>query len=419
LEPTSGAEPESAQSAGWRVVVSAALGVGVGVTGLVFYSFGLLIPALEQAFGWSRGAISTGLLILMFTGAAVAPFAGRIVDRVGSRRVALVSLLLLGIGLAAMSLQSGELWMFYVGYLLLAIAGAGTTPLVFTRAVNTWFDRRRGIALGLTLTGTGLAAALAPPYVTWVISAYGPQSAYLALGLVVLFIALPAVLAWFREKQAATGAAAAIAGLPGLTRAEARKDRTLHLIALSILLISPCLGGLITQLPALLRDRGATPERVAALVSLLGVTVLFARPLVGLLLDRVHAKRVAGTFFAAPAAASLLLLGDSTSGWVVAALLIGLAAGAEVDLLAYLVSRYFGLREYGAIYAWPYTAFIVGAGLGPMLYGLTYDAAGTYRLALLAGALLAITSSVLMLLLGAYPDFDTGPAPSRPVSQNR
>ncbi|HSN72113.1 MAG TPA: MFS transporter [Steroidobacteraceae bacterium] len=393
------------QAVAWRVVASAALGVGAGVTGLVFYSFGLLIPALEESFGWRRAEIATGLLVLMFTGALVAPIAGRIVDRIGSRPVALVSLLLLAGGLAALSLQPGTLTVFYAGYFLIALGGAGTTPLVFTRAVKTWFDRRRGLALGLTLTGTGLAAALAPPYVTWVLTTYGLGPAYVALGLAVLLIAFPAVLAWFRERPLPSGGDATRAMLPGLTHAQARRDPKLYLIAIAILAISPCLGGLITQLPALLRDRGASAERVAAIVSLLGLTVLLARPLVGLLLDRVHARVVAGTFFAAPAIASLLLLGDSSSGWIAAALLIGLAAGAEVDLLAYLVSRYFGLREYGAIYAWPYTAFIVGAGLGPLLYGATFDAFGSYRAALLGGAALAVASSALMLLLGPYPAF--------------
>ena len=86
-------------------------------------------------------------------------------------------------------------------------------------------------------------------------------------------------------------------------------------------------------------------------------------------------------------------------------IIIGLAAGAELDLLAFLVSRYFGLLDYGKLYGSLYIFFSIGAGFAPVTFGKTFDAFGDYSLVLNIVAVMSICSAILMLTLGSYPKF--------------
>ena len=138
------------------------LGVAFGASPLPFNTIGFFIDPLQKEFGWTRTEISFGITIYGILGALLAPFFGWAADRYGVRRVALGSLTLFGLVFASFSLIPGELWAFYALWTLVGLVGIGSTPVTFSRAINLWFFRKRGLALGLTLVGTSISAMFLP-----------------------------------------------------------------------------------------------------------------------------------------------------------------------------------------------------------------------------------------------------------------
>ncbi|CAN5477661.1 MFS transporter [soil metagenome] len=393
----------------WKVVLAAGAGVGVGLTGLPFYTFGVFIKPLSEDMGWSRAAISTGMLCLNSAVVLTGPFIGSLIDRRGVRTVALLSLVGLAIGFGLLSISGPGVATFYMAWLALAFLGCGTTPLTWTRAITLNFDKRRGLALGLALLGTGIASLIGPPLVQKLIAAYGWQGGYRGMGLFVLLCVVPIVYFGIGSgKSPAQSARASAAPLVGLAYGQAMRSGRFWTIACGIFLVILGQAGFTVHLIPLLGDRGIAPGQAAGVAGLLGLSVIVGRVLVGLLLDRFHAPKVARIFLALPALALAVLhvRADLPSAYFAAALL-GLAAGAEVDLLSYLISRYFGLRSYGAIYGTALSLFGLGAGLGPILTGLAFDSFGSYDPALLAGIFAFLAGAGLIGMLGRYPDFST------------
>lgn len=402
------AHRESEFRRGWRVVLAAAVGVGVGLSGLPFYTFGTFVKPLSDAFGWSRAEISAGALFLVFGSLMTAPLVGRLADRLGVRRIGLTALAGLAIGFVGLTAIGGSIWNFYLGWLMVALAGAGTSPIVWTRAVTTWFDRSRGLALGLTLLGTGIAGMLGPRFVGLLIAWNGWRAGYLGMAAIVAAGALPIVAALFFERRDHTAGSGAAPVAIGLTAREAARTRHFWMLGLGMFLVSLGIGSAIVHLVPLMTDRGFAVSDATALAGLLGGSVVIARIGVGLLVDHFHAPRVALVLLMLPAIACLLLTGDGRATWIaaLAAVLFGVAAGAEVDLIAYLTNRYFGFKAYGEIYGWQLAFFGLGAGLGPTLTGRVRDVAGGYEPALYAGAALFVIGALLIGALGPYPTLE-------------
>ncbi len=166
---------------GWRVVAGSLLGISIGVSSLFFYSLGIFIKPIAAEFSWGRGAASLGALVGTASAALVAIPVGRLVDRVGSVPVAMGSLALLALALAALGTWTSNLASFLILIALLSLLTAGSTPLAYTRLVVAAFERARGLALGITLAGTGLGALLVPVCLTPFVARYGWRMGYFAL----------------------------------------------------------------------------------------------------------------------------------------------------------------------------------------------------------------------------------------------
>jgi MFS family permease len=353
---------------GWRSLLAAAIGNGSGLSGLAFYTFGVFVLPLVAAFGWTRGEVSIAASFLIIGTAITAPLVGSVIDRFGARRVGLVSMVALAVGYAALTTIDGSIGMFYVAWLGLSLIGGGTTPVVWTRTVNIWFDRGRGLALGLALAGSGVAGVFAPVLVTRIIAEYGWQAGYLAIGGFLLVVSTPLVALLLKERPTAPPPAAGSAGtaadsaepLPGLELDEALRQVAFWKIAAGFFLVSAVIAALIINLIPLLVDRGLDTQQAASIAGVMGIAVLVGRGLCAL-----------GCFALALPGASTWLIGLSV-------LSLGLAAAAEVDLVAYLSSRFFGMRAYGKVYGWQLTSFYLGAALGPLAAGVAYDRFGSY-----------------------------------------
>jgi len=400
---------------GWPVVLSSMLGIGLGLSPVPFYTIGIFAPLLAREFGWSFAAIMEGIV---FSTAAVilcSPLVGWLADRFGVRRVALWSVALFGLSFMGFSLSDGSLPLYYATWTLASMLGAGTLPITWTRAVNNWFDQRKGFALGLCLLGTGLFGYLVKPFTAWMINGYGWRAAYVAIGALPLLIALP--VAWWgfhdigpaRQTAAARRAveAARRAVTPGLAARQVFASRRFWAIAVASVMIAFVIGGAIANMENILRLEGFARADIVTLTSLIGISVIVGRVLGGWLLDRFWAPGVALVLLGVPSSACWILAHGPHSFAVsgVAVFEIGFAAGVEYDLMAFLIARYFGLKSYNVIYAGIYAAFALGAAIGPVAFGWSYDVTGNYIIPLLLSAGLMLVSAALLLTLGRYQDF--------------
>ena len=186
---------------GWRPLVGAIFGVGSGLTGIVFYTHGVFVIPITDEFGWSRGETQFAFSFVMISAVITGPFIGILSDRFGARLIALLGLFALSLTFASLSLTNATLSNYYLLWIVMSVLSAGTFPVTWTRGVNTWFDSNRGLALGLTMVGTGIVAAIGPILAVKLISNYGWRDAYFFLGLIILLISLPIVFLFFHEKE--------------------------------------------------------------------------------------------------------------------------------------------------------------------------------------------------------------------------
>ena len=315
----------------------------------------------------------------------------------------------LSLGLLTASQIQGDLWMLFLAYGMMALLGAGTIPVTWTRAIATSFFKRRGLALGLALTGTGICASVAPHYTVWLTDQFGWRGAYVGLALVPLFLAWPMLYFLFKPLEAhsqsdeqAPETTAALGR--GLTLGEAVRGYRFWVLLLSILFAYQGFSGIGPNLLPSLTDDGFSREQAASVQSVFGLSIIIGRVVVGYLVDRLWAPGVAAFCLAIPAAGAAMLHGSQTfETAALAAFLIGFAAGAELDLMAFLAARYFGLAHYAKIYSILYATLAVCSGTAPMIFASVYDSTGSYDLGYSVAAGLFMVSVVLILLLGRYP----------------
>ncbi|KPF87503.1 hypothetical protein IP70_03955 [alpha proteobacterium AAP38] len=397
---------------GWKVVAASALGIGTGLSPIPFYTMGVFVAPLSAEFGWGVDQIMLALMIMTLGAMVMGPVAGMAADKFGVRRVVLISVALFGVTLAGFALSNGSLTLFYINWMLMAALGAGTLPITWTRAVNNWFNANRGLALGLSLLGTGLFGAFAKLYANYLIGVVGWRMAYVGLALLPLLLALPVAFLLFHDvtDKGATGAPAKVAHR-GFTLRQALRTYRFWVLAIAFVPIAFAVGGPIPNLEKILGSKGLDAQQAVQIASLIGPSVIAGRLIGGWLIDRFWAPGVAFVLLALPAAACLLLTGDGVTATpaIVAVLLIGFAAGVEYDILAFMVSRYYGMRSYGAIYGMMYGFFAFGAGFGPFIFGRMFVQSGHYDTALLYGAIALLTGAALLLTMGRYPTSESLP----------
>ena len=269
----------------------------------------------------------------------------------------------------------------------------------YSGAVTSWFDRRRGLALAIVLAGAGIGSILHPILAEYWIANYGWRAAYRMFGLLILALGVPLTALWVRRNPAP--AARATAG-GGATVREALGQREFWILVAVLFLSSAAANGTLTHLAAHLTDGGVTPARAAWMTGLLGVANLGGRLLTGWLLDRLAGPRLSLALLLAMAA-GMFLLSSSAAVWVacVAVILIGTGLGGEADITPYLLTRYFGLRSFSALYGLTWTFYALAGAIGPVLFGRVFDTTGSYASLLGVGA--GVTAVAGLLMLGCRP----------------
>jgi predicted MFS family arabinose efflux permease len=384
------------------VVAAAYFGVMVGFGSLLVFTFGIFLKPLSAEFGWSRESVSAAFGFAALTVAVCSPPLGHLLDRFGPRRIVLPCMAVFGVAFASLSLLTPSLVHLYATFVVIGTVGNGTTQMGYSRAVSTWFDHRRGLALSLVMAGVGTGAMLFPPLAQRLISGYGWRAAYATLGGVVLLLGIPLTALFVREKPRERSTVRN--ALDGVTVAKGLRSRAFWIIVATLFLGSMSVNGAITHLSPLLTDRGISAGTAALAASTLGLASFCGRLFTGYLLDRFFAPRV-GLSLLVGTAAGILLLATARSAplGLLAAALIGFGLGGEADITPYLLTRYFGLRSFSTLYGFTWTAYAIAGAIGPVVMGRAFDATGSYTTLLTALAVATLVSASLFALLPRYP----------------
>ena len=405
---------ERAGVAEWRTGWPLPFVAMIATTGgsLIVYSAGVFMPVVTASFGWSRGAFSSGFMVSTLVGLATLPLAGGLADRWGPRRVALVGVLTQSLATAALGLADGVLWHWWLLFALFSVAGSLMGPPILTKAIVSRFEATRGLALAVALSGNGLATAIWPTLATLYIGALGWRLAFAALIASWAVVTFPLLFVFFRARSDLPSTSGPRQADPpaAIRYADAIRSRPFLCLGLGGPLFTAAGVAILINLVPILRDRGLATGVAAGVAAAAGISAIAGRILVGFLLDRMQARPVAVTAFLLPAVASLILLvaGGSVPLAVLAAVLLGLGLGAEMDIATYLASRYFGLRNFSGIFGIIVACYAVAAGLGPMLGNIVYDETRSYRPLLLA-VLPVLAVSVALIGILPRPPRDREP----------
>ncbi len=291
---------------GWSVTGAAFAGVMVSFAPIVPYTFSLFLNPLHTAFGWKREALSGAFALAAITVALVSPLIGLLLDRFPPRRILLPAILIFAATLASLSGLGPSIGRFYLTYFVLGLVANGTAQFAYTRTVLTWFDRHRGFALALILTGSGVGSLFIPPLTQWMIEAHGWRNAYLMLGALAL-LGLPLTALLVRNRPQPGTLDAAHASVPGAKVSEALASPAFWVLAGIILLGAFSENGLVTNLAAVLTEHGVSPYFAALALSARGGAGIVGRLGTGLLIDRFSPQRIQTCICCSPRPASSCL----------------------------------------------------------------------------------------------------------------
>jgi len=398
--------------------------VGFSFLSIMTGSLSMFMEPVGNEFGWSRTLTSAGFTIAAIFTALLSPFFGIVVDRYGSRRIALPGIIATMACICAFSLASGSTTQWIALWVVYAVVSITVKTTVWTAAVAGMFTTAQGLALGITLCGTAAAQAILPPLANWLIDDFGWRMAYVWLG--VGWGGITFILCWFflfdahdrrkktlaaeqkAGKTSAKGAAADRPDFPGLTVAQAWRSAALWRIAISTLIIMALTLGLsIHQIP-ILTEAGVTRTEAALLASLAGIAGIAGKLITGVLLDRYNANWIGGLTLAATALAfGLLIDGVNSPAFIVFAMIVnGYTQGTKLQINGYLTARFAGMKNFGKIYGTMNAVIAFGSAMGPLVAGFAYDMRGDYEIYLIVGVIGSILCGLLLLTLPAYPKWD-------------
>ncbi len=395
----------------WPLVLAASIGIS-------FHSFmsvalGLFMEPLGDAFGWSRTQITIGSTIGAVFAFFLSPPVGALIDKWGSRRIAIPGLIATSAMIASFGLSNGSMPFWIALWTMWALCSLAIKSTVWSTAVSGVFSTSRGLALGVTLSGTALAQVIVPPLGNWLITEFGWRAAYAWLGLGWGAVAL--ILSFFflydihdhRKAAAHDRNAQTPAELYGLTIQQAWRDSSLWRIALATLLtLSITIAVVAHQFP-ILTDTGMTRADAAWVGSAVGVAGIAGKLITGWLLDRYHARWIGGFTLSVTALFyPLLIKGAASTPLIITAMLVsGFAAGTKIQICNYLTTRYAGMKNFGAVFGFMASIIALAGGLGPVIGAMIFDKTGSYTLLLWGGAAASLISGALIFSLGKYPEW--------------
>jgi len=394
--------------ADWPLLLAAMM--GVGLTSVLPYASGTFIGPISREFGWSTEAVLFGQSFIGILGTLISPFFGTFIRLFGARRIVLAGIVFMTAGTMGLGLIPNSYVAYIACHFTIAIGHTMEAAVIWQKIVVERFVTARGLAVSVALCGSNIAGLISPVLATLVIERVSWHAAYLVLAAYLFLSAFPLAWLFFREtprRPAPATAEAPVAPAPppaGMPPREAMRRREFWLMFVSFACAGLGITGYMIYFVPMLEAQGHAPLVAASVVSSLSVAALAGRLLAGFAMDRFFAPRLAALALGLPVIGSLLLLYAPPSYGValVAAILAGLSAGAEFNMIAYLATRYFGLRAYGTVSGIFYGAFMFGGLGGQLLPARLLHTGGFDRVVELFGSAFFL-GTLLMLLCRAYP----------------
>lgn len=374
----------------------------LGIMGPAAYSYssGVFMGELTRDFGWTKTQFSSALTLQMLLGLIIGPTAAFILDRVGSRRQLLAGIVPFALGLAGLGLANGELWQWWMLIGIYSIAAAGVIPAAWMGGVVRSFDASRGLAMSFCLAGIGISTAVWPMLVAWLVTNIGWRLAFPVMAAGWAIVLLPLTYFWYRPAEQSR-------------TAEERKDmppigpavwtRTFWCLLGAGGIFASVQLALIIHLVPILRLQGLSLTSAAGLAGITGLFSIIGRIGTGTLLDWAPIGPIALFAFLLPIPVmGLLVVADGSVGLLLlAAALLGFAAGSETDVVAYLCSRRFDVRIFGTIYSLFQSGFAICASIGPLMAGWLFDDSGTYMAYYKMAVPMVLVATLLIMLVPA------------------
>jgi MFS family permease len=393
-------------SSPWSVLVGCLLALATSAGAVIAFTLSLFIAPLATEFQWSRMTISLGFAAMTLTLAVTAPFAGRVFDRFGVRKTLLVVIPLFALSIASFSMLPASIPVFVLLFGVAGVLGAFQSPIPYVKVVSEWFDDRRGLALGIMMTGIGLGGLILTQTARLLLEHQGWRPAFMGLGAVIFVIGFTAVLLLVREPQGvrtASGQRASTAHLPGATVSEALRDFRFWAILLFVFCLSMTVNGIAANAAPLLVSKDITASAAGSMLAALALSSLLGRLVTGFLLDRLFAPYVATAIcLLALGGMGLLWMGGGTVPALLGLFCVGFTLGAETDAMSYMMSRYFGLRSFGELVGYMFGAFSLAPAVSMPLLGWSFDATQSYGTALAGFAVGVVIAILAIVRLGPY-----------------
>ncbi len=374
---------------GWVIVAIAALSQffsGPGQT----YSNSIFIDYYIQDFGWSRSTVSG-----IYSGATLAAgfllfFVGRLIDRNGSRKMAVIVSGLLAVACLFNSFVT-SLLMLFIGFFFIRLLGQGSMALISNSLIPQWFVKKRGRALSIAAIGGLVSSAAFPLLNVWLIEAFGWRMSWMVLGAVIIMLFTPLALFLIRNSPEDVGL------LPDNGAAE-KADKKKKLVeevswsvseasktrAFWLLLICAAIPGIVNtgltfHLVSIFKENSLSLEAAAGILSLTALIGLPVTFLTGLLLDKVKVQYMLVLVFAGEIVSLLLL---QNANFMAAAIIFGLVWGVSMGMerivMAVVWPNYFGRKHIGSISGISMAMIVTGSALGPLPLGIAFDVFGGY-----------------------------------------
>lgn len=391
----------------WWTVFASVLGLTVGAGTVNTIVFAEFLKPISHSLDLGRGTVSFAASLAPIIAAFGSPIYGRMIDRWGIRNPLLVFIVLYAAAIAALSRLEVAPVQFYLLFAIAGVAGVGQTIAPYSKAVSAAFDKKRGIALGIALSGVGIGTIFLPILSALLIGQYGWRNAYLGLGLAIIVFAFVPVFLFLHEPAQSrvprTGARP-IAASRGLSAADALASWRFWALTMAFFLASTAINGVFTQVVALLTDRGISVAAATSALSAAGVSMIAGRLFCGICLDRFRGPVVAVAHFLCGLVGIALLWAHIAGPIPILAMLLGgFAVGALQNLLAFFIGRYFGLKSFGQLFGIAFGAVLLGIAFGSNVMAWSYQLLRSYGPAEASFLFALGIACVLVLPLGRYP----------------
>ena len=378
------------------------------------HTFSVFLLPISEDLGISRTSVSSAYAFATLVAAFGLPHVGRLVDRHGVRTVLTGVGVALGTAAIAFGAVSGFV-LLTVGFAALRFFGQGSLMLCAGNLASQWFDRKRGLALSLTMLGFSVSVAVHPPLAQWLTDAFGWRMAWVVMGAATWLLLLPPVLLLIFDRPEALGLRpdgsagdeATVRTKPGpdgavvgLTLPEARRTGAFWIILASNCSFSALVTAMFFHQVSVFEAQGLDAATAASVFSICAVVMVVTTPLVGMLLDRLPTKPL---YAAALVSVSLALVAMSVAtdlpSAIVFSVLFGLCNGAMHAHFTFVWPKFFGRRHLGSIQGVNQMAAVIGASVGPIPLGLGYDHFGGYGGTLVALAAIPVTCAIAVVFM--------------------